>query len=278
MATNVQTGALLKATWDSDVEIVDTTSGSDPGFDLAAGTYMGFAFLAEEFTVAVADAFTVGQWSVAGNSTEGELIFTITTLPDRNGGKIYEFEYSVNSGSDWANLPAGTTTGVYTATGVTGGTYTTSVMLRMVTSAGNGGNSDAKTATVQGAVANEITNGGFDDGTAWGFTGANVSITGGKLVFADATAGTRANQTFANAPLSAGNYDWSFDVTNGNGEDLKLIFRDASSQIAATADIEMTNGTKSNTITIGAPITSIRAQVTGANLSAEIDHLSVTAA
>jgi hypothetical protein len=284
MATNIQTAWILKSTWDSDAVIVDTTAGQEPDATLAAGTYIAIAGLWEEVVVAAPAAFTSGQWSVAGNATEGELVFTISALPLRNGSKIDKFQYAVDADGTptWTDLPAGTTTGTYTATGVTDGTYTSTIGIRAVTSAGNGAVSDLKTATVAGGTVNLITNGTFDSATGWGLTGTGLSITGGKLTFAGVTSGGRATQDFAGGELAAGNYNWSFDVTNsnGNGTDIKLIFRDASAVVAQTADIEMSNGAKSNTITFASPVTQIRVQSTSGSpgVTAELDNLIVTAA
>ncbi len=95
--------------------------------------------------IAPPDAFTIGQWSVAATATPGVLRFTITTLPNLNGGVVSDINYSTDNGSTW--LTSGTTTtGTFDVLGLTGGTPY-SCKVRLVTNGGNGAGSDTKVAT-----------------------------------------------------------------------------------------------------------------------------------
>lgn len=240
MATNIQTGYLLKTTWDSDVTIVDTTAGQEPDATLAAGTYMAFAFLAEEVTIAAPDAFVLAQWSVEGNSTEGELVFTISSLPNRNGSKIDKFQYALDGDQvtpTWTDLPAGTTTGTYTATGVTDGTYTGTVAIRAVTSAGDGAVSDLKTATVAGGTTSIVLNGGFDDASNW-ILPTEGTISGGTMNFATTTT-RRVRQAYS---LVAGNtYRFTFDVPSYTSGSVRAQLHGGTAQNGASVSAAGTN-------------------------------------
>lgn len=276
MATNIQTAVMLKATWDSGTEIVDTTSGSDPDFDLAAGTYTAIAGLWEDFTVAIPGAFTDGMWTVSGNGTPGDLVFTLSTLPSRHSGKIYKFQYSLNSGSSWSDLPAGTTAGIYTASGVTPGTYTGTIMLRMVNSAGNGPDSDVKTATVAAAASNLITNGGLDDASNWTTANAGIAIGGGKATWTSSTGG-RIQQVLASGEQPAGSYDWAFDMPDSTTGSIRIGLYQNTTLVTQSVGQNGT-GAKSGTLNPASPFNTVRVfpSVTPVTCSADNISLVVT--
>ncbi len=127
-----------------------------------------FAGIADDttisFTTAAAAtapaAFTVGQWTAATGSGASEIDINITTLPSDGGSSITALQYSVDSGSTWANL-TGTGTGSRTidqhsdgSTGTLTASTSYNIEVRAVNAVGNGADSDTK-ATTTGAAASD---------------------------------------------------------------------------------------------------------------------------
>lgn len=170
------------------------------------------------------DAMVDVDWDVTTGTSAGELDFVVNTAPDSEG-PIIRYEYTTNSGTDWATLTTGTSATVSTLS--QGGSisdaqaFTTSVGVRAVSAFGNGGNSnfDTVTAGTAGGAYDpaDVAEGYFEIGRAgqehWQETSGQTTTAGsGDPVGEIENIGTGSVNFFALNSTSRGTLNTTDDV------------------------------------------------------------------
>lgn len=127
------------------------------------------------------DAFEVGDWSVNDPQTGGQLEVIITSLPSINGATAAsDIEYQLDSGS-WVGFSE-TTTGTYPVAGLTND-QSYDLKIRLVSTSGNGADSDTKSATpTLAAIPTVTTQAVTDIDTTTATANANVTADNGSPI------------------------------------------------------------------------------------------------
>ncbi len=210
---------------DLQIEAVNAV-GASPVSDTKTFTQSGFP-----------DAFTAGQWSVAGTGTAGEAALTISALPTDNGAPLTRGQFRVNAGP-YTDFTATIGLGAFTLPFSFTDGVSADVEIRTRNGNGAGPDSDVKVVTTASSQAS------IDAGTGSYTNGSNPTLE----VMDVSTSGTTGPFFLDVALLPGGTTSLSqADMTSGGGAVIEKLTLGPAANIedldgALTLTQALTNG------------------------------------